>query len=187
MKKTLPALIVALALLGCMEPLLVDLETTDYSFGGDKSRVSPARVVQTNFYIGQDYQDDQILGATDEFYLDTDPMFTVFAQVPRDPNFERGGRLTFEMRNPDNRVIEAEHRPYNPKQVTGIIFDASKLADRGGEGLWSVSFFADSLPLGRLEFGIYKSVEDAGRAREALAREQAEETGQLRAADYIVR
>ncbi len=187
MKRVLLAVVLSLCLGACMEPLLVDFEASDYSFGGERARVSPARIVKTNFYIGQKMDDGEIVGATNEFYLDTDPKFTVFAEVPKDPDYENGGRVTFEMRNPGNHVIVAEHRPYNAKRATGIIFDASKLAAQGGEGQWTVNFFADSSPLGRLEFGIYPTVADASKARELLAEEKREETGELSASDYVVK
>ncbi|MBE7559606.1 hypothetical protein HS125_11900 [bacterium] len=187
MKKTLLSAVVAVALLGCMEPLLVDFEAKDYSFDGNRDRVSPARIVKTNFYIGQEMEDGEIVGATNEFYLDADRDFTVFAEVPKDPDFEDGGRLTFEMRNPDNQVIAVEHRPYNPRKIVGFIFDASKLAAQGGEGEWTVNFFADASPLGRLPFGIYSDVASASKAKELLAEEKRKEGGGLSASEYVVK
>jgi hypothetical protein len=180
--RTMFLAVVATLMVGCFEPFLVDLETDVPEWGGNKTKITDSRQINTNFYIGQELKADEVVGSTDEFYLDSDTGFTVFAQVPEDED-KYLGILVFEMRNPDNQIINQEQRPYNHKRITGINYDIAKLSDKGGEGQWKILFFGDGKPLGQLEFGIYKDLESASKAREELA----EIKGELKKSDYLVK
>ena len=182
MKKLLFAMTLTLVLSGCYGPFKEELATDLRDWRRDRPDITEARQVNTNFYIGRELEGGEVLGTTDELYLDAEPLFTLYAQVPED-DARLPQRLTFELRNPENVVMTTEHRTYAPQHVTGITFDAQKLAAQGGQGPWTANFFADGYPLGRLDFGIYENPEIA----EELKAQLAEEAGEVQPTDYIVK
>lgn len=95
--------------------------------------------------------DKRWVGVTDTFMPEEDIQIVVVAKFIED---DLGGRIIYELTNPQDMVVLTEEIKNPPNNPLGIIFPMDRLLEVGEEGEWLATVMVNGFAIGDAEFYI---------------------------------